>query len=118
MKDYRKQTIKPGVYTMRLGYSPADGNHGADIAPHAEFCLLVAAAKDPKAEVMPIKGLIQVSTDSSGGDHPRVFLLFPNNKPAAAPTFVSKGNNHWVINSGMDVQVGGQTVSHGLGIGL
>src|SRR6266540_2112808 len=43
--DYRKQKIKAGVYTLRLGFQPMDGDH-MGTAPHNEFCLLVAADKD------------------------------------------------------------------------
>src|SRR5262245_36576250 len=35
--DYRKQKIKPGVYTLRLGFQPMDGDH-MGTAPYGEFC--------------------------------------------------------------------------------
>jgi len=34
--DYRKQKLKEGVYTLRLAYQPADGDH-MGTAPNAEF---------------------------------------------------------------------------------
>src|SRR6202011_5762709 len=54
--DYRKQKIKPGVYTMRLGFQPMDGDH-MGTAPYGEFCLLVAAKADEKPDVMDAKEL-------------------------------------------------------------
>src|SRR5262249_3425109 len=38
--DYRKQKVKPGVYTLRLGFQPMDGDH-MGTAPQGEFCLLI-----------------------------------------------------------------------------
>ena len=39
--DYRKQKIKPGVYTMRLAYQPTDGKHTADVSEFQEFAVLI-----------------------------------------------------------------------------
>ena len=36
-KDYRKQKIKAGVYTLRIGVQPEDGDH-MGTAPFNEFC--------------------------------------------------------------------------------
>src|SRR5262249_51577878 len=47
-RDYRKQKIKAGVYTLRLGFQPMDGDH-MGTAPNPEFCLLVPAAEDKDA---------------------------------------------------------------------
>src|SRR5215203_2290013 len=43
--DYKKQKVKHGVYTMRLGIQPQDGDH-MGTAPHGEFSLLVPADRD------------------------------------------------------------------------
>ena len=43
--DYRKQKIKAGVYTLRLGFQPEDGDH-AGVSPSKDFGVLVAAEKD------------------------------------------------------------------------
>src|SRR5205807_6737297 len=39
MTDYRKQKIKPGVYTLRLGFQPMDGDH-MGTAPYNELGLV------------------------------------------------------------------------------
>ena len=36
--DYRKQKIKPGVYTLRIAHQPMDGDH-MGTAPYSDFCL-------------------------------------------------------------------------------
>lgn len=42
--DFRKQTIKPGVYTLRLAIQPMTGDHEGT-APHQDFCLLCPLKK-------------------------------------------------------------------------
>src|SRR5204862_2362470 len=76
-RDYRKQKVKAGVYTLRLGFQPQDGDH-MGTAPHPEFLLLTAAKLDTKPATMPIKTLIERSAASIDTAHPAVLLLFPN----------------------------------------
>jgi hypothetical protein len=116
-KDYRKQKIKPGVYTLRLAFQPSDGNHmGA--STYTEFCLLVAADMDPKADTMEPKALLQASTKSIGTAHPGCLMLFPYEKPKGKPELVDKGNDHWVVNALEGVTAGGKKIDPGLGVGL
>lgn len=115
--DYRKQKIKAGVYTLRLGFQPQDGDH-MGTAPYPEFCLLVPAALDAKADTMSAKELQELSTKASGTSHPAVFLLFPNEKPEAAPKLVDKGGAKWVLNVKEPVQAGGEKASLGVGLTL
>ncbi len=115
--DYRKQKVKPGVYTLRLGFQPMDGDH-MGTAPYSEFCLLVPAKLDEKPNIIDAKELRELSAKAIGGSHPGVFLLFPIDKPEDAPKLVDKGNNHWVLSVKEPVTVGGQKVGGVLGIGL
>jgi hypothetical protein len=115
--DYRKQKIKPGVYTLRLGFQPMDGDH-MGTAPYGEFCLLVPAKLDEKTDVIDAKELRELSAKAIGGSHPGVLLLFPNEKPEETPKLVSKGNNTWVLTMKEPVSVDGKKVPEALGIGL
>ena len=56
--DYRKQKVKPGFYTLRLGFQPMDGDH-MGTAPFAEFCLAVPADADEKPD--PLKNAKELS---------------------------------------------------------
>ena len=40
--DYRQQKVKAGIYTLRLGYQPMDGDH-AGKSPHLDFLVVTAA---------------------------------------------------------------------------
>ena len=115
--DYRKHKIKPGVYTLRLGFQPMDGDH-MGTAPYSEFCLLIAAQADAKPDLLETKRLQEMSAKSIGGSHPGVILLFPNEKPPDKPSLVEKENNHWVVMLKEPVTVQGQKAPASLGIGL
>jgi hypothetical protein len=115
--DYRKQKIKAGVYTLRLGFQPMDGDH-MGTAPYPEFCLLVPAAEDSKPDTMAAKELQELSAKATGGSHPGVLLLFPNNKPEEPPQLVDKGSGTWVLNIKGAVKVAEQKAELGIGLTL
>ena len=74
--DMRGRVVKPGVYTLRYGVQPADGNHlGA--SPNPEFLLLSPAASDTSAAPLGHEGTIKISKLSIGLSHPAVWGLDP-----------------------------------------
>jgi hypothetical protein len=114
MIDYRKQKIKEGVYTLRLAYQPADGDH-MGTAPNNEFCLAVPAADDKDAELMKPKALHEASTKATGGSHPGVFLLFPPKaKAPEAPTLEKDDMDHWIVTRPVEVKAGDAKAKVGL----
>ena len=117
MTDYRKQKIMPGVYTLRLGYQPMDGDH-MGTSPHSEFFLLVPAALDAMPAAPEAKELRELSAKAVKTSHPGILMLFPNIKPENAPQLVSKENNHWVLNYKATISVGGTKTTLGVGLTL
>jgi hypothetical protein len=111
--DYRKQKVPAGVYTLRLGFQPMDGDH-MGTAPYGEFCLASPAADDRSPEPMETKALHELSAKATNS-HPAVFLLFPA-KDAAEPKAVDKGDGHWVLEFKQGVDAAGKKA--GLGVGL
>lgn len=95
--DYRKQEIPAGVYTLRIAFQPDTGDH-KDTAPHTEFALLCPIDKDTKPDEMEPKALYKLSFASTGGDHPGVMLLFPNNGKEKEPKLEDRGSNVWTLN--------------------
>jgi hypothetical protein len=117
-KSFRKQDIKPGLYTLRLGFQPMDGDHQGS-APFNEFLLLTPAAVDKKAALMPHKELTEMSGKSiPGSSHPAVLLMYPNPKPENAPQLVNKGKGIWVLNWKSEAAAGSDKGTLGLGLVL
>jgi len=74
--EMRGRTIKAGVYTLRYGLQPADGNHlGA--SPNPEFLLLSPAAADTSGGPVGHDGAIKISKLTIGLSHPAVWGLDP-----------------------------------------
>ena len=95
LTDYRKQTVKEGVYTLRLAFQPMDGDH-MGTAQYSEFFLMSPAADDKKDGTMEAKALQEMSAKATNG-HPCVWLLFPGKDAADEPKLVNKGEGHWVL---------------------
>jgi len=87
--DYRDQTISPGVYTMRYGLQPVNGDH-LGVSVNRDYVLLVPAAKDSETADLPRKKLEEQSAQAVGTTHPAVLLLLPApEKPIDGPTMVN-----------------------------
>jgi hypothetical protein len=117
--DYKKQTIKRGVYTLRLGVQPENGDHQGT-APYPDFCLLVPADDDKDPAPIIAKELQDRSDKASGSSHPAVFLLFPIplKEVGDQAKMVDKGDGHWVLTSKVEVKVGDEKTDLGVGLTL
>ena len=113
--DYRKQKIKPGVYTLRLAAQPMDGDH-MGTAPYNEFCLICPAAEDKKPDLMEVEKMHELSAKSVGRKHPGMMLLFPNPKPAEAPAVEAKPKEHFVLSFRVPVAAEGQKAALGFSL--
>jgi hypothetical protein len=113
--DYRKQKIKPGVYTLRLGLQPMDGDHQGT-APFNDFLLLSPADKDKKPEVVEPKEMHELSAKSVGRKHPGIMLLFPNKKPTDAPAIETKPKEHWTLNFQIPATAAGEKANLGFSL--
>ncbi len=82
--DFRGQEIKPGIYTLRYGQQPEDGNH-VGTSDLADFLLGIPAVSD--SDPKPINGFSSLSKKSAktaGSTHPAIFSLLPVDKPVEA----------------------------------
>jgi hypothetical protein len=104
--DFRGQELKPGIYTLRYGLQPDDGNHlgTSEIRDFLVGC-------PPKDDVDPkrvedIQKLFKLSGTSAGTTHPAIFLLFPPGaKPFSASAVRHDNEKHLLI---LDVNVNGK----------
>jgi hypothetical protein len=116
-RDYRKQKVKAGTYTLRLGYQPMDGDH-TGASDYQDFLLVLDAAKDTKPDLMDPKHMVETSAKSIGTGHPGVFMLFPNAKPGTATSLAGMPKDHWVLQTKEEVTVDGKKTGTSLGFGL
>jgi len=72
--DYRDQTIGQGVYTLRYGLQPINGDH-LGVSVYRDYMLLVPAANDKGLANLTKKALDEQSAESAGTSHPAVLLL-------------------------------------------
>jgi hypothetical protein len=115
--DYRKQKIKTGVYTLRLGYQPMDGDH-MGTAPYPDFCLLIPAAADPKPDTMDVKEMRELSNKAPAGNHPGVMLLYPADKPPETPQVQAREGGVFVVVLKGTAVAGGQKAPLGIALTL
>src|SRR5262249_43176349 len=67
--DYRDQPIAKGIYTIRYGLQPVNGDH-LGVSTYRDYSLLLPAAKDQSLALPPRKQLEGRSAESAGTSHP------------------------------------------------
>jgi len=85
--DYRDQTIAQGVYTLRYGLQPINGDH-LGVSVYRDYMLLVPAAKDKGLANLTKKALDEQSAESAGTSHPAVLMLLSAKEAGAAPSMI------------------------------
>jgi hypothetical protein len=113
--DYRKQTIRPGVYTLRYATQPQDGSH-MGTAPNPEFVVLVSAELDKEADVLDKDTLNEISGKSIKRSHPGIFLLFPYGDMKEDGTLKDEGKGHWVVRRRTSVDAKGKPFPLGMAL--
>jgi hypothetical protein len=78
-RDIRGRVLKAGVYTLRYGIQPANGDH-LGVSPFRDFLLLSPAAVDKDPAQHGHDGTVELSKQAIGGSHPSVWSIDP---PAA-----------------------------------
>jgi hypothetical protein len=102
MHDNRHNNFTPGVYTIRHGIQPQDGNH-AGSTPFIDFALLLSAKTDVTVDggFDTSMTMIRRSQAEGGTGHPVVFALLPPTG-ALQPSLKKNEDDRWVL----DVKAG------------
>jgi len=97
-KDYRRQEIKTGVYTLRDARTPQNGNH-LGVAPQRDFLLASPAAADPDPASLTFDQTVALSKKATGANHPSVWSLSPaEDNPKALPSvFHVDDGDLWLV---------------------
>jgi hypothetical protein len=75
-RDIRARILKPGLYTLRYGLQPENGDH-LGVSPFREFLLVSPAALDSDPAPRGHDGTIEISKEAVGGSHPTVLSIDP-----------------------------------------
>lgn len=75
-RDIRGRVLKAGVYTLRYGIQPMNGDH-MGVSPNRDFLLVSPAAVDTTAAPAGHDGTIDLSRQAIGSTHPAILAIDP-----------------------------------------
>jgi hypothetical protein len=107
-RDYRRQRIKPGVYTLRYALHPTDGNH-MGISDYRDFLVIVPATADQDLAPIAFDDLMQRSRKTTGGTHPCALSLLAAEEAAESPGFTlthDEASDFWLLHLSVPWQAG------------
>jgi hypothetical protein len=94
--DRRGQTIKPGVYTLRYGNYPQNGDHQG-VEPQRDFLVLSPVAEDKDTtKNLSFDTLVELSRKASGTPHPAVMSMW-RVESDFKPGISQQGESDWVV---------------------
>jgi hypothetical protein len=109
--DFREQEIARGVYTLRYGQQPVDGNH-VGTSPTRDFLLLVPADKDKSVKPLDEKALFSASAEAAGSKHPAILCLrkAPEDAKDLPAIIHEESHDWWCLRLTGKGEAGGKTV--------
>lgn len=82
--DFKNQKFPAGVFTLRYGIQPEDGDHQGT-AESRDFLLLSSAGTDSSPETLGEKDAVKLSAKINGKKHPIVLWLVPPEEEGKGP---------------------------------
>lgn len=109
-RDFRKQLVKPGVFTLRYALKPVDGNH-MGVSLIRDFLLLLPAAEDLNPAHLTRDDVMKLSKKSIGLSHPSVWSIADGEgEHAKLPEMARlEDEDAWVVYFRLQVQPAGAT---------
>lgn len=94
--DFRGQDVAVGVYTLRYGQQPVDGNH-VGTSDLSDFLLALPARADvDPASPANLEALFKLSATTTGSNHPAIYSLLPPKADDKTPSLTHE-KEFWVI---------------------
>jgi hypothetical protein len=109
--DFRGQDVAAGVYTLRYGQQPVDGNH-VGTSDLADFLLAIPAKLDTDPALLKMsEAMHKLSAKTAGSNHPAIFSLLPPKADDKSPSVVHDSGRHfWILNLSVDGKSGDAAV--------
>jgi hypothetical protein len=114
--DYRDQAIEPGVFTVRYGLQPVNGDH-LGVSETRDYALLLPAARDTTPDVLTRKTLETQSAEAAGSNHPAVLYLLAS-KDAGPSVIQDEPKMRWSLALPLKLTVKGDSGSATLPVQL
>lgn len=92
--DFRGQEIASGVYTLRYGNQPVDGNHVGTFDTR-DFLLMLPASGDTSPATIAEMDLFKASAESAGSTHPAIMPLVKPDEAGALPALRHLEEQEW-----------------------
>jgi hypothetical protein len=108
--DYKDQAIAKGVYTMRYGLQPVNGDH-LGVSPFRDYSLLLPASKDRSVASLARKQLETQSSESAASSHPAVFFMLdvPSSSTKTPSMIHDEEKNTWRVVVPLQLAVRGES---------
>ncbi len=95
--DFKNQKYPAGLYTIRYGEQPEDGDHQGTAETKDFLCLLPVAA-DTKPDPLAPEELVKLSSKVVGRKHPAVLYLVQSETAEKVPALARDDtNDRWVL---------------------
>ena len=95
--DYKDNRVLAGVYTLRYGVQPADGNH-MGVSLYRDFLLLTPITSDTDPDqTYSHDDLAKHSSLASEGQHPAALSLFPVYDEISEPKLMRNEMDQWMV---------------------
>lgn len=95
--DFRGQELKPGVYTLRYGQQPVDGNHVGTSETYDFLLAIPAKADTDPAPVKTPDAVNKLSAPATGSNHPAIYFLSPPAEGTDAAKLTHNEDFDWWI---------------------
>jgi len=107
VKDYRRQLVKAGVYTLRYALVPVNGNH-LGVAPQRDFLIAAPAAADQSPANVSVDEMVNLSRKAMSTGHASVWSLMGAEGQAGAPPVMIHLDEAdlWVLQFSVSLQAG------------
>lgn len=109
--DFRGQDVAAGVYTLRYGQQPVDGNH-VGTSELYDFLLAIPAKLDTDPATLKMsEAMHKLSAKTAGSNHPAIFSLLPPKADEKTPALVhDNGKEFWILSLTADGKSGNAEV--------